>query len=251
MNKQTIARYKAMISRKSKTWTKSEIDSFKRLLNRRSDNNDAQIVEITNAFFDMQSRVGSLNITKDHAAQSLAYWRKLIFKSNGQTRNIKDFPLTAKQVEILRTFKKFTFEGYHEVCGNYGSTFLEIFRVHSKSGEYFDYCPVHWSMPMILKNDGYGHLYVQGKTKPTPIISADDLFKVPRLESDDIGPEFEKIETLFCDSSGFGRDDERALSQRQATAKIRALISEYKNLYGAITNAGQFQVYVTVYQKHE
>jgi hypothetical protein len=54
--------------------------------------------------------------------------------------------------------------------------------------------------------------------------------------------------TLFCDSSGFGSESEPALTVKQLIGKLR----EYKrsgDSYGfAITQVGQFQVYVGVFK---
>jgi len=60
---------------------------------------------------------------------------------------------------------------------------------------------------------------------------------------------WEKVEDLFCDSSGFGSESEPALTQGQ----LRDKVCEYLALpdtYGfAVTEAGQFQVYVGVFKK--
>lgn len=55
---------------------------------------------------------------------------------------------------------------------------------------------------------------------------------------------------LFCDSSGFGTDDEPALSERQLRAKIIRTIRESTDTIGwGITQVGQFQLYVQGYRK--
>jgi len=60
-----------------------------------------------------------------------------------------------------------------------------------------------------------------------------------------------KVEELFCDSSGLGRDDEPALSFQQFEAKVREYLAK-DGVYGfAVTEAEQFQVYVGVYRKIE
>ena len=54
---------------------------------------------------------------------------------------------------------------------------------------------------------------------------------------------WELVDEFFCDSSGFGRDDEAALSGSQFLEKCEAG-------YGyAITQAGQFQVYVGQFRR--
>lgn len=59
------------------------------------------------------------------------------------------------------------------------------------------------------------------------------------------------VDTWFCDSSGFGADDEPALSVSQLKEKILVKLDEKETFGYAITQAGQFQVYVGVYQKLE
>lgn len=61
-----------------------------------------------------------------------------------------------------------------------------------------------------------------------------------------------EVERHFVDSSGFGADDEPALSVRQFTRVLRDAIDEAKgkHLVGwAIVSAGQFQVYVGQFHK--
>lgn len=54
-----------------------------------------------------------------------------------------------------------------------------------------------------------------------------------------------KVDELFVDSSGFGADDEPALSVKQFLAKIK-IGRGY-----AITEAGEFQVYVGEYEQDQ
>ena len=56
-----------------------------------------------------------------------------------------------------------------------------------------------------------------------------------------------RIETLFVDISGFGSEDEPALSLRQFKEKVRALIAEYGSILLALEERGQFQGYVAVW----
>lgn len=57
------------------------------------------------------------------------------------------------------------------------------------------------------------------------------------------------IDTHFCDASGFGQDDEPALSARQFRRIILDRIAENSGTGWAITEAGQFQVYVGEYRR--
>ena len=60
---------------------------------------------------------------------------------------------------------------------------------------------------------------------------------------------FEMVEELFADSSGFGRDDEMALSVNQFERRLQELLKEHGPMTAKITNAGMFQVYVGLFKK--
>ena len=77
----------------------------------------------------------------------------------------------------------------------------------------------------------------------------DDLFKAPDVSGIDVPKEYVEVETLFCDSSGFGSSGERALTKNQAILKIEDLLETHGELYAGITDIGQFQVYVTLWTK--
>lgn len=83
----------------------------------------------------------------------------------------------------------------------------------------------------------------------TEVVSPSDLFKAKDITGMDFaGDEFEEVETLFCDSSGFGSDHEPALTEKQAKNKVQELMDEHGTLFAGITGIGQFQVYVTLYK---
>jgi hypothetical protein len=60
---------------------------------------------------------------------------------------------------------------------------------------------------------------------------------------------YELVEELFTDSSGFGADDEMALSVSQFERKIKELLQAHGKLTAKITGVGQFQVYVGLFKK--
>lgn len=60
---------------------------------------------------------------------------------------------------------------------------------------------------------------------------------------------YTEVETLFCDSSGFGTSRERALTKNQAIETVKKLLKGKRKLYAGLTGIGQFQVYVTLYRK--
>ena len=76
-----------------------------------------------------------------------------------------------------------------------------------------------------------------------------DLFKAKDVQDIDLNGYIE-VDTLFCDSSGFGAPGERALTKNQALKQIEELLDTSNDtLYAGITGIGQFQVYVTLYRK--
>lgn len=78
-----------------------------------------------------------------------------------------------------------------------------------------------------------------------------DIFHSRDFSNNTVPASYKEIETLFCDSSGFGSEYEPALTPEQAKAKVTELLKKYKGkqLYSALTGIGQFQVYVTLYIK--
>lgn len=60
---------------------------------------------------------------------------------------------------------------------------------------------------------------------------------------------YELIEELFTDSSGFGHDDEPALSVNQFESRVQELLQEHGKLTAKITNVGMFQVYVGLFKR--
>jgi hypothetical protein len=65
---------------------------------------------------------------------------------------------------------------------------------------------------------------------------------------DDVDAKYTRIDTLFCDSSGFGRSDEPALTHEQLKARLKLLLEAHGPLLLAISEQGQFQVYLAVWK---
>lgn len=57
------------------------------------------------------------------------------------------------------------------------------------------------------------------------------------------------VDTLFCDSSGWGADDEPALSEKQLVAKLLELQGSDKTYGYGIIEAGQFQLQLGVFER--
>ena|SRR5579872_1588999 len=56
-------------------------------------------------------------------------------------------------------------------------------------------------------------------------------------------------DTLFVDASGFGADNEAALSVSQLLAKLRELYAENSSFGYALIEVGQFQAYLGVFER--
>jgi len=67
--------------------------------------------------------------------------------------------------------------------------------------------------------------------------------KCPRLTYTPLG--FIEVNKFFVDNSGFGSEDELALTASSFLKKVK------KDFYYAITDCGQFQVYITEYKKQK
>lgn len=84
-------------------------------------------------------------------------------------------------------------------------------------------------------------------------ITINDLEKIYRSEKCSIDTMtlkgYELVEELFVDNSGFGTEDELALTQKQFEKRVKELLEKYGVLYSTITAAGQFQIYIGLFIK--
>ena len=72
--------------------------------------------------------------------------------------------------------------------------------------------------------------------------NGEHLFGIPSVNAKTCKG-FKEVDSLFVDSSGFGEIGEAALTIDQFYAKVKA------GLYYGVTDAGQFQVHVGVFEK--
>lgn len=111
-------------------------------------------------------------------------------------------------------------------------------------------------VPTFVFTPDYSEVYCKGCADVEDIVSPltvpDDIFKAPSIIDMNTDNLIE-VETLFCDSSGMGRSYEAALTPDAAKLKAQELINLHgeNTLYVGITNAGQFQVYVTIFIKEQ
>jgi hypothetical protein len=57
------------------------------------------------------------------------------------------------------------------------------------------------------------------------------------------------VEELLADSSGFGSDNEPALTPNQLKCRVSSIIEEHGPVFATITDEGQFQVYIGIFKR--
>ena len=140
----------------------------------------------------------------------------------------------AEQIMLEEDF--YHAEGHHcEECGTFHDT-----------EQYYDVSFV------ITEHGGfYCKTCVPAEELLVEVTEGEDIFRSKDMVGTEVPENFEEVETLFCDSSGFGSTTERALTKKQAIRRTEELIDEHGTLYSGLTGIGQFQVYVTLYREVE
>lgn len=128
-------------------WTESEILSARMSIHRLNSDEAWTLIEMLN-------ETGGYSITEEQSDKGISYLRSKIFNLKGEKRNSAYARcFNDEEIEILRDFKEFTFEGvrydFNHYCERYNTS--PIYRVHSKGGGYFDYTQEHFGLPKILK----------------------------------------------------------------------------------------------------
>jgi len=78
----------------------------------------------------------------------------------------------------------------------------------------------------------------------------DDVFKSKVCGTETLKLKgYELVDELFADSSGFGQDDEPALTPKQLKSQLQQLVDKYGTVYTFLTGVGMFQVYIGVFTK--
>ena len=78
---------------------------------------------------------------------------------------------------------------------------------------------------------------------------AHEPYPIPNLSEKGVADGYEVVERLMVDHSGFGTENEPAMTQAAFVQRLKGDIRDGKKYGYAITDVGQFQLYVTVFTK--
>ena len=87
--------------------------------------------------------------------------------------------------------------------------------------------------------------------KPIKLNNLDDVFHAPDLSNVKRVAGFKAVKTLFVDNSGMGQTGEAALTADQFIDATKQLMQNNPDLYAGLTGIGQFQVFITFYEKSQ
>ena len=114
-----------------------------------------------------------------------------------------------------------------------------------------------WDLETINRMNADAAIMARGKKKrPFKIESKAQLkdmppFPFPELGDavDDFDEEYERLDSLFCDHSGWGSPGEPALTPEQLRSKLFGLVDKHGVIYTAIESIGQFQLHLAVWKE--
>ena len=115
---------------------------------------------------------------------------------------------------------------------------------------------IMWGLETIRSMNAEAGAAARAKRlKPFRLVGVEQIddmppFPFPNLgdEADQMDEEYERVDSLFVDSSGFGSPSEPALTATQLEAKLRELFAAHGELLLAIESVGQFQLHVGVWK---
>lgn len=146
----SVSTWAREVSKSKRVWTKSEINALVKCNNAKNFAHES--IKELYAELESKSEYGSFehSITKERSDFGIEFLIKRYFKLDGSPRS--KCPFGVREERILKSFKRFTFVGLLANCNAVGSYrwFTPVYRVYSKSGEYFDYTQGHWGTPKIL-----------------------------------------------------------------------------------------------------
>lgn len=114
-----------------------------------------------------------------------------------------------------------------------------------------------WDLATIRSMNAEAGILARGKRlKPFKLSDEkqfEDMppFPIPNFgdKADDMDEEYDRVDSLFVDSSGMGSPGEPALTSDQFIVKMRKLLDEHGTIFLAIESQGQFQLYVGVWKE--
>lgn len=159
MTKQTLKLWQQRM--KQKVWQRADINALTKMLNRNG--RTGALMEVWDLTSDLRhvSELprynaavmlfdNSYSITKEQTEFGIEWLNNFSFKSNGEARNTKN-NFDSAQLLIIKNFKKFEFVGVLGFRNGFNQMIQHapIYRVVSKSGDYFDYTPIHMGNPIV------------------------------------------------------------------------------------------------------
>ncbi len=104
---------------------------------------------------------------------------------------------------------------------------------------------------LVAMNDLAAEVARSNNTAPLRVTDPKRMpFKdIPHLgiSCGDWDEEYERLDKLFVDSTGFGEEAEPALTVWEFLERLTELIAEHGDLYVALEDVGQFQAWVVVW----
>lgn len=94
--------------------------------------------------------------------------------------------------------------------------------------------------------------------KPFVLSDESQLWDMPPFPFPDLGneaerldKEHERVDSLFCDSSGLGSPSEPALTASQLVSRLQELLEEHGEILVAIELVGEFQLNLGVWKRKD
>lgn len=119
-------------------WTENDIIYFRRAVGSSSHMPTQLKQELVRRF----QETAPYRITAAQTAKGLDFLRRKAFRIDGKPRQTADFPFSNYELTIIKTASHFQFVGLANSAYLYGggyTWYLPIYRLYSKSGDYFDY----------------------------------------------------------------------------------------------------------------
>ena len=144
----------------AKQLEKSEIHSLTKCFNNirwSRDEKDKETREHLKDLLEERLTKKPIQLTKKQTQIGIEWLKRFCFKVNGQPRKPAiDSGFSEYELKVVKTFKRLEFVGMLEACNSFGEPvkYQPLYKVIGRTGS-FVYCPLHWSMPILLTNAVY------------------------------------------------------------------------------------------------